>query len=69
MQLVMPRAVAVKTENYTTCSLTRRLLLWDSRNLVKNVDMGFRVSVAWTVLAGTPDVLILKTSVTNSNME
>jgi len=65
----MPQAVALKTENYTTCSLMRRLLLWDSRKLVKNVDMGFRVSVAWTVLAGAPDVLILKTSVTNSNME
>jgi len=65
----MTQEVAVKAENYTTCSLTRRLLLWDSRNLLKNVDMGFRVSVAWTVFAGTPDVLILKTSVTNSNME
>jgi len=65
----MPQAVAVKTENYTTCSLMRMLLLWDSRKLVKNVDTDFRVSVAWTVLAGGPDVLILKTSVTNSNME
>ena len=65
----MAQEVALETENHTTCSLICRLLLWDARKLVKNVDTGFRVSAAWTVLAGPPDVFILTTSVTNSNME
>jgi len=65
----MSQGVAVDKENYTACSLMCRLLLWDSRKLVKNVDTGFRVSVVWTVLAGAPDVLMLKNSVTSNNME
>jgi hypothetical protein len=34
----------------------------------KNVGTGFRVSVAWMVLAGPPEALILRTSVANGNM-